>query len=278
MLNSSLCDYSDPYILVSATIIVSNTASAAAADSNNRKNILMENSAPFTDCISEINNTQIDNGQEIEILMPMHNLIEYSDNYSKTYESLWQYYKDEPFLDDNGAIANFSADNTNSALFICKTKIASKIEKGNAKNVKIRILLKSLSNFWRAFEMSLINCEIHSILTWSARCFIIDDPIAGREPTFTITDTKLKLYVPVVTLSTQDNGKLLQQLKSGCKRTIKWNKYQPKLTVQEQNQYLDFLIGPRFQGVNRLFVLSFENNGGRTSYTRCYFPLVEIKN
>ena len=81
-------------------------------------------------------------------------------------------------------------------------------------------------------------------------------------PTFTIADTKL--YVPVVTLSTQDNAKLLEQLKPVFKRTINWNKYQRTVTVQQKNRYLDLLINPRFQGVNRLFVLSFENNGGIT--------------
>ena len=81
-------------------------------------------------------------------------------------------------------------------------------------------------------------------------------------PTFTIADTKL--YVPVVTLSTQDNAKLLEQLNPVFKRTINWNKYQRTVTVQQENRYLDLLINPRFQGVNRLFVLSFENNGGIT--------------
>ena len=81
-------------------------------------------------------------------------------------------------------------------------------------------------------------------------------------PTFTIADTKL--YVPVVTLSTQDNAKLLEQLKPVFKRTINWNKYQRTVTVQQKNRYLDLLINPRFQGVNRLFVLSFENNGSIT--------------
>ena len=81
-------------------------------------------------------------------------------------------------------------------------------------------------------------------------------------PTFTIADTKL--YVPVVTLSTQDNAKLLEELKPVFKRTINWNKYQRTVTVQQENRYLDLLINPRFQGVNRLFVLSFENNGGIT--------------
>ena len=88
--------------------------------------------------------------------------------------------------------------------------------------------------------------------------------VAAQATTFSITDTKL--YVPVVTLSTQDNIKLLEQLKSGFKRTINWNKYQPKVSTERINQYLDFLIEPSFQGVNRLFVLPFENEAQRTSY------------
>ena len=118
--------------------------------------------------------------------------------------------------------------------------------------------------------MPLINCEINLILTWSNTCFTIDNPISGQEPAFTIT-------APVVTLSTQDNAKLLEQLKSGFKRTINWNKYEPKVTVEQRNQYLDLLINPNFQGINRPFDLSFQNNGGRTRYTRYHLPLVEIK-
>ena len=87
-----------------------------------------------------------------------------------------------------------------------------------------------------------------------------------------------KLYVPVVTLSTQDNAKLFEHLKSGFKRTINWKKYETKVSVQEQNQSLYFLINPGFERVNRLFVLAFQNNGSRTSYTRYYLPLVELKN
>ena len=100
--------------------------------------------------------------------------------------------------------------------------------------------------------MLLINREINLILTWSANGFIIEAPIADQVPTFKITDKKL--YVQVVTLSTQDNAKLLQQLKSGFKRTINWNKYQSKVTVQEKNPYLDYLINPSFQRVNIFFV------------------------
>ena len=139
--------------------------------------------------------------------MSMYNLTEYSDNYSKTSESLWQYYRDEPFLDDNAAIANFPADDNKSASIKFKTKIAGRIGNSGTKDVKIRVPLKYLSNFWRTLEMLLINSEINLILTWSASCFIIDAPIDGQIPTFKTTDTKL--YVPVVTLSTQDNAKLL---------------------------------------------------------------------
>ena len=94
MLKSSLCDYSDAYILVKGTISVNNTAAAGAAANNNNKKVIFKNCAPFTNCISEINNTQIDNAKDIDIVMPMYNLIEYSDNYAKSTGSLRQYCKD----------------------------------------------------------------------------------------------------------------------------------------------------------------------------------------
>ena len=90
----------------------------------------------------------------------------------------------------------------------------------------MRMPLKYLNNLWRALEMSLINCEVNLILTWSARCFVIDASIACQELIFTMTDTKL--YVPVVILSTQDNAKLLEQLTSGLKRTINWKNMNQK--------------------------------------------------
>ena len=120
--------------------------------------------------------------------------------------------------------------------------------------------------------MPLINCEVNLILTWSKDCVISS---ATGETKFKITETKL--YVPVVTLSTQDNAKLLQQLKSGFKRTINWNKYQSSIKTYAQNRYLNHLVNPSFQGVNRLFVLSFENENDRTSHSNYYLPKVEIK-
>ena len=141
MLRSSLCNYSDAYMLVSPTITVPNTAATVAA-ANNRKNIIIKNCAPFTNCISEISNTQIDNAKDIEIVMLMYNLIEYSDNYSKTSGSLWHYYRDEPLLNANGAIADFPVDNNNSASFKFKTKIVGRIGNYSTKNAKIRVPLK----------------------------------------------------------------------------------------------------------------------------------------
>ena len=96
MLRSSLCDYSDAYILAKGNISVNNTAAADVDANNTNKKVIFKNCAPFTKCISRINNTDIDNAQDIDIVMPMYNLIEYSDNYSKTSGSLWQYYKDDP--------------------------------------------------------------------------------------------------------------------------------------------------------------------------------------
>ena len=112
-------------------------------------------------------------------------------------------------------------------------------------------------------------------MTWSANCVIIYTNVANQNPTFEITETKL--YVPVVTLSTQDNAKLLPQLKSGFKRTISWNKYLSKPELLPQNPNLNHLIEPSFQGVNRLFVLAFENDTQRKSNKIHYIPNVEIK-
>ena len=132
--------------------------------------------------------------------------------------------------------------------------------------------LKYLSNFWRTLEMPLINCEVNLILTWSSTCFITESNGAG---TFAITDTKL--YVPVVTLSTQENTKFLQQLKSGFTRIINWNKYLSKPELLAQTPNLNHLVEPSFQEINRLFDLAFENDDNRTTHSAYYLSNVEIK-
>ena len=234
MLKSSLCDYSDAYILVKGTISVNNTAAPSAGANNINKKVIFKNCAPFTNCISEINKTQIDNAKDINTVMPMYNLIEYSDNYAKTTGRLWQYCKDIPAGSDaNNAIIIFSEDNITDS-FKFKAKITGQTGNNGRKGVEIMVPLKCLSNFWRTLEMPLISCEVNLILTWSSTCALVSTNIQNQNATFAITSAKL--YVPVVTLSTQENTKFFQQLKSGFKRVINWNKYLSKPVISTKSK------------------------------------------
>ena len=154
-----------------------------------------------------------------------------------------------PAVDNNNAIVNFAEDNLTDS-FNFKAKLTGQTGNNGAKNTEIIVPQKYLSNFWRNIEMPLINCEINLILTWSANCVIASTAVANQNATFAITDTKL--YVPVVTLSTKDNSKLLQNLKSGFKRIISWDKYVSKSELLGQNTQLNHLVEPSFEGVNRL--------------------------
>ena len=181
MLKSSLCDYSGAYILVKGTITIAGAGADDAARQVDERDkvVIFKNCAPFTNCRSEINNTQIDNAKDIDIVMPMYNLIEYSDNYAKTTGSLWQFFRDEPVADD---------DIEDSESLKSKKKITGKTPNNdNKKDVEIMVPLKYLNNFWRTLEMPLINCEDNLILTWLSTCVITDSNGAG---TFAITDTK----------------------------------------------------------------------------------------
>ena len=179
MLRSSLCDYADAYILAKGTITITgarNDDATKPADERT-KGVTFKNCAPFTKCISRISNTDIDNAQDFDIVMQMYNLIEYSDNYSKTSGSSWQYYKGDP----NDNIEN-------SEPFKNKIKITGKTPNNdNTKDVEIIVPLKYLSNLWRALETPLINCEINLILTWSKDCVITN---SQGEVKFAITETK----------------------------------------------------------------------------------------
>ena len=136
--------------------------------------------------------------------------------------------------------------------------------------------------------MNIINCEINLILSSSENCVTTSKAtrdanpdvavVAVNNPTnaiFKITDTKL--YVPAATLSAADDNKLLEQLKAGFKRTIKWNKYSSEMSKQTKTNNLNYLIGPTFNRVNRLFALSFENEGDGTFFSNYYTSTVEIK-
>ena len=195
-------------ILVKGTIRITGARDDTTVRRSDRRNksVIFKNCAPFTKCIKKINGTETNNAQDIDIVMPMYNLRQYSDSYSKTSGSLSQYFKDDP--------------NDNSKSFKSKVKITGNTPaSGDAKDVKIIVQLKYLSNFGGTLEMPLIHYEV-SLLTWSSTCVITTSRGEGR---FTITDTKH--YVPVVTLSTQENAKLPQQIKSGFRSTFNWNKY-----------------------------------------------------
>ena len=274
MLKSSLCDYSDAYILVKGRITVNNTTATDADANNTNEKVIFKNWALFANCISEINNIQIDNAKNIDIVIPMYNFI--SDDYSKTSGSLWQCYKDIPVVNSNRDVVEFNGANTTDS-FNFKVEITGQTgDDGRINNLEMVVPSKYLSNFWRTLEMPLSNCEINLILTWSANCLMIYINAANQSPTFEITDAKL--YVPVVTLLTQDNAKLLPQLKSSFKRTINWNKYLSKPEFLAQNLDLNHLVEPSFQGLDRRFVSAFENDAQRTSNKRHYLPNVEIKN
>ena len=131
--------------------------------------------------------------------------------------------------------------------------------------------LNYLSNFWRSLEMPLINCEVSLNLTWSPNCLITNSTGQGK---FKIINTNL--HVPVVTLSTKDNEKLLEQLKSDFKRVINWNKYLSRPELLRQNPNLNYLIEPRFQGVNRFFVVAFEDDSQRKVHYGSYLPNAEL--
>ena len=141
MLKSSLCDYSDAYILVKGTISVNNTAAAGTAVSNINKKVIFKNCVRLTNCISEINNTQIDNAKDTDIVMPNYNLIEYSDNYAKTTGSLWQYCKNIPARNNNNEITEFTVGNTTDS-FNFKAKITGQTGDDGTKDVEVMVSLK----------------------------------------------------------------------------------------------------------------------------------------
>ena len=178
--------------------------------------------------------------------------------------------QDKPNSGENGGI-NYSIMDSKSFDYKANFIEDSVTQNNLTKNaVKIVVPLKYLSNFWRSLNIPLINCEVELILTWFKNCVLISkatkeadyvaNPVVRKidnpeNAIFQIRDTKL--YVPVVTLSKENDTKLLEQLKSGFKRTIKWNKYRSQMTVQPQNNNLNYLIDPTFTNVNRLFVLLF---------------------
>ena len=180
MLRSDLCDYADAYILFNGTITVT-----ANGDNNNAKNIrdkrnsplILKNNAPFVSCITKINGELIEDAEDLDIVMPMYNLLEYSKNYRKTVGSFYNYYRDEL-----GGNANNKENTVNSNTFRYKNKITSNtynveagaedyiVNENGTQNIELAIPLKYLGNFWRALNMPLISFEVSLELKWNKNC------------------------------------------------------------------------------------------------------------
>ena len=229
--------------------------------------------------------------------MPMYNLLEFSKNYKKTIGSFYNYYRDE-LTNDNIPAGNVF-DNirvVNSNAFKYKNKIIGNTynaagydaNKNGTQEVEIAILLKYLGNFWRALNMPLISCEVSLELKWNKNCVITslqkreieavrparvdNSPIGG---TLHINDCKL--YIPVVTLSKDDEIKLLTNLKYGFTREIEWNKNRSQISTEAANNNLNILIDPTFTNVNRLFLLAYQAAANRQSFSQFYLSRVIIK-
>ena len=165
MLRSNLCDYNDAYIVVKGVVTVLRGNNYA-----HDKKLTFKNNAPFISCISKFNDTLIDNAEDLDIVMPMYNLLECSKNYLKTSESLWNYLRDET---NSGSERGVDYSIKNPKSFDYKTSITGKLGDSNrTKDVKIVILLKYSSNFWRILDIPLINCEVSLALTWSENCVL----------------------------------------------------------------------------------------------------------
>ena len=299
MLRSNLCDYSDAYIFVKGTITVTspgvNNNTKNIRDKRNRP-VILKNNAPCFSCITRINGELIEDADDLDIVMLMYNLLEYSKNYRKTIGSLYNYYRDELSHDaDDNNFDNIKVVNSNT--FKYKNKIIGNtynvnagaqgydVNKNGMQEVELAIPLKYLDNFWRALNIPLISCEVFLELKWDKNCVITSleqRDIGGgnrdNAPTgATFAINNCKLYVPAVTLSKDDEVKLLTNLKSGFKREIIWNKYRSQMTTEAVNNNLNILIDPTFTNVNRLFVLAYQNADDRQSFSQFHLPNVMVK-
>ena len=207
--------------------------------------------------------------------MSMYNLIEYLDNYQDSSATLYQYKRDESPEDD--AVADLTADNPSSFKYKINL-LGNPVDANNVarRNVKVVVPLKYLSNFFRSLEMPLINCKIKVNLTWKKECVL---STGAGEAVFIINDTKL--YVPVVTLSKEDNKDFIEQQNKGFQRSIYWNEYKTKEINEDAdaNVFKYINLDPSFQGVNILFVMAYNRaNGQRTKngQRKYYLPRINL--
>ena len=247
---------------------------AAAANANTR--LALKNSAPFTKCNLEINDEHVDTAENLDITMPMYNLIRYSDNYQDSSATLYQYKRDEP--PEANAINDLTTD-TSSSFKYKVSLLGNPVLDGNItkRSVKVVVPLKYFSNFFRSLEMPLINCKIKLNLTWKKECVLSNQAGAA---VFIINDTKM--YVPVVTLSKEDNKDFIEQQNKEFQRSIYWNEYKTKEINKnaDANVFKYINLDPSFQGVNRLFVMAYNRANGqptRNGQQKYYLPRIDLE-
>ena len=269
VLKPNLCDYAEAYILVDGTIRGTGT--------NNNTILALKNCAPFTKCNLEINDEHVDTAENLDIIMPMYNLIEYSDNYQDSSATLYQYKRDEP--PEANAINDLTTNTSSSFKYKVKL-LGNPVLDGNIAKIRVKVVvpLKYLSNFFRSLEMPLINCKIKLNLTWKKKCVLSTD--AG-DAVFIINDTKM--YVPVVTLSKEDNKDFIEQQNKGFPRSIYWNEYKTKEQDKDANanEFKHINLDPFFQGVNILFVMAYSkadnNQPTKDGQRKYYLPRIDLK-
>ena len=234
VLKPNLCDYSDAYILVTGQITV--------GQGNAQTGVAFKNCAPFTECTVQINDEHIERAENLDIITAMYNLIEYSNNYQDSSATLYQYKRDEPpdDIDDNITVNNSTSFTYKADLLGATASVdANNAADPNRKidNTKIVVPLKYVSSFFRSLEIPLINCKVHLELTWKKDCLMYT---SAGDTKFQIQDTKL--YVPVVTLSKNDNKDFIEQQSKGFKRSIYWNDYKSDVKRYTANDVLILLF------------------------------------
>ena len=271
VLKPNFCDYAETYILVDGTIRATNAVNATR--------LALKNCAPFTKWNLEINYEHVDTAENLDIVMPMYNLMEYSDNYQDSSATLYQYKRDEPPEAD--AVADLTANNSDSLKYKIKllgnvNEVAGDDACVRRLNVKVVVPLIYLSKFFRSLEMPLINCKIKLNLTWKKEYVL---STGAGEAVFIINDAKL--YVPVVTLSKEDNKDFIEQQNKGFQRSVYWNEYKTKEINEDAdaNVFKYINLDPSFQGVNRLFVMAYNRVDGqptRNGERKYYLPRISL--
>ena len=268
VLKPNLCDYAEAYVLVDGTI--------RGTGGNNNTRLALKNCEPFTKYNLEINDEHVDTAENLDIKMPMYNLIEYSDNYQDSSATLYQYKRDEP--PEATAINDLTVDNSNSFKYKVSLLDNPVVADNIAKiNVKVVVPLKYLSNFFRSLEMPLINCKIKLNLPCKKECVL---STAAGNAVFIINDTKM--YVPVVTLSKEDIKDFIEQQNKGFQRSIYWNEYKTKEINEnaDANVFKYINLDPSFQGVNRLFVMAYNRANSqptRNGQRKYYLPKIDLE-